>query len=498
MLFNSYLFILCFLPVSVTGYFLINRYFVDKREYGKRLWLIAASLIFFAYAGIEFVPILMASMGVNYLFSKAVKKQTHTQKRRFILALGISVQLLLLFYYKYTGFLFHSLNQIWQNNIVFSVQAPLGISFFTFSQLSYLVDCYKGKDKEKGFLNYCTYVTFFPKLTMGPIALPNDFLPQLRSQEKEQINYNNLSKGLYLFALGLAKKVLIADTLAKIVSIGYSQVDSLNTITALVVMLSYTFQLYFDFSGYCDMAMAVALFFNIELPLNFNSPYRAKSIREFWSRWHMTLTRFFTTYLYIPLGGSRKGKLRTYGNTFFVFLISGLWHGANWTFLFWGGLHGAVMVLEKITEDLKPAVKHLPPAATKIKSFLQWLTTFLVINVAWVFFRADSIKQAKLFLSRLFVGGWQLSEKIREYVLDIIEIRVIKRLGMGRVLETRTTEAVILLLLILLILCIFGKNAKEKTEGLNYTIKNALITMVLLVWCVISLSNVSEFLYFEF
>ena len=495
MLFNSYIFILLFLPIAVMGYYLINQSTWKKRESLGLLWLSLVSFCFFAYAGIQFLPVFTGSILVNYFFGCMLRKKKWEKQKKWILASGITVQLLLLFYYKYTGFFLNILNI----NDGFYIMAPLGISFFTFSQLSWLVDSYRDSEGEKqNFLEYCTYVTFFPKLTMGPIALQKDVIPQLQEPERKGVNYENLSKGLYLFSLGLAKKVLIADTLAKIVAIGYTDVEKLNSMSALVVMVSYTLQLYFDFSGYCDMAMGVGLFFNINLPINFNSPYKSKSISEFWQRWHMTLTQFFTTYLYIPLGGSRKGRLRTYSNTFFVFLVSGLWHGANWTFLCWGALHGVLMVLEKISKDLGISFKKLPSPMVKVKEVLQWVLTFSMINIAWVFFRAESMDQAGVFFQRLFSGGWQLSEKITEYVLDIIELRVLLRLGIRGVVEAHIGVFIPLLLASLVLVCLFAKNTNEKAKSFNYSLGKGILTLVLLTWSIVSLSNITEFLYFEF
>lgn len=495
MLFNSYIFILCFLPISVLGYYLINRPSGKKRESLRLLWLSLVSLCFFVYAGIQFFPVLMGSIIVNFLFGYLLKNKKWEKKKKYLLGLGVAFQLLLLFYYKYSGFFL----EIVKIKYDFHIMAPLGISFFTFSQISWLVDSYREAEDEKcTFLEYCTYITFFPKLTMGPIALQKDFIPQLRMEERRKINYENFAKGIYLFSLGLAKKVLVADTLAKIVSIGYADVISLNSITAFVVMVSYTLQLYFDFSGYCDMARGVGLFFNIHLPVNFNSPYKAKSISEFWQRWHMTLTKFFTAYLYIPLGGSRRGKIRTYCNTFLVFLISGLWHGANWTFLFWGALHGGFMVVEKIVKDMLIEVKKLPFILEKIKDFIQWGITFTFVNIAWIFFRSENMEQGKLFLSRLFSGGWKLSNEIKVYVLDIIEIRVLKRIGMEGILESYVGAFIIFILISLIGSCFFTKNTNEKEKNFNYSMGKGVITVVLLVWCIISLSSISEFLYFEF
>ena len=497
MLFNSYIFILCFLPISVLGYFSINKILSTQGEWPALAWLSFVSFCFFAYAGIEFIPVLLGSILCNYGLGYGIKKQNSLFIRKLILCIGIGLNLILLFYFKYIPFFQEILKPLKDILGEIQIAVPLGISFFTFSQISYLVDCYKMTGCEQyGFLKYCTYISFFPKLTMGPIALANDFMSNIKIKTKPE--YGNLGKGIYLFSLGLAKKILLADLLANIVSIGYSDVAQMNTITAIVVMLSYTFQLYFDFSGYCDMAVGIGLLFNIELPVNFDSPYGARTIGEFWKRWHITLTRFFTGYLYIPLGGNKKGKLRTYFNTLIVFLISGLWHGANWTFLFWGGIHGSCMVLEKLIKDMGLTFKELPIIVRKIKESVQWIFTFGIVNVAWIFFRAESVEQAVNFLKQMTVGGWQISEGIIEYVKDIIEIRILMRLGLDSFVEGYPSLFIILLLVAIMWICLFKQNTNEKAKYFNFSKGKGVITVILLLWCIISLSNISEFLYFDF
>ena len=323
-------------------------------------------------------------------------------------------------------------------------------------------------------------------------------MPQLRDKSKKQVDYNNLSQGFYAFSLGLAKKVLLADTLAKFVNTGFSSVNELNTSTALIVMLSYTLQLYFDFSGYCDMAVGVSKMLNIDLPYNFNSPYKSKSISEFWDRWHMTLTRFFTRYVYIPLGGSRKGKIRTYTNTIIIFLLSGLWHGANWTFIFWGLLHGILMTVERIGRDIGKGVQKLSGIPGKVADGFKWLITFIIINITWVFFRADSIEAAFLFLKRIFSGGWKCQEDIVEIFDKLIEVRFLKRIGLESLLEASVDITIWVLLILLVLGTSFLHNTQEKMSSKKYNWIRSMVTVILMVWCVISLSDVSEFLYFNF
>ena len=229
----------------------------------------------------------------------------------------------------------------------------MGISFFTFQQVSYLVDSYRTQEtRDYGFIEYTLFVLFFPQLIAGPIVLHKEMIPQFRNEHNRIFNSENFSRGMYIFAIGLFKKVLIADTFSQAVAIGYNNVENLSSLEALLVSFSYTFQIYFDFSGYCDMAIGISSMFNINLPQNFNSPYKSTSIIDFWNRWHMSLTRFLREYVYFPLGGSRKGKVRTYVNVMIVFLVSGIWHGANWTFIVWGIMHGVAQCLNRMFKNI--------------------------------------------------------------------------------------------------------------------------------------------------
>ena len=504
MVFNSYIFILLFLPVSLIGYFVLNKYGSEKQGQAGLVWLLGVSLLFYAYDIPAFLWLFAASIVVNFLFGKGfmylkMQKENTEKLQKVLLTAGILLNLVPLVYFKYSGFIADSIEGFFHAEWNVEVPLPLGISFFTFLQIAYLVDCYREEHGFKdSFLEYATYVAFFPKITMGPIVLHSEIVPQLRDGEKRCVNYQNLSCGLYIFALGLAKKVLIADVLAKFVNIGYADVHGLNSGTIFFVMLSYTLQLYFDFSGYCDMAVGIAKMFNIDLPYNFNSPYKARSISEFWDRWHMTLTRFFTKYVYIPLGGSRKGKLRTYTNTMIVFLLSGLWHGADWSFVLWGLLHGVLMIVEKVGKELGFGLKELSRNLQRIVDVVRWIVTFALINITWVFFRADSVKTAVYFLQGMDDGGWPLKESMIEVFDKLVEVRILKRFGMSAVLEANTTLTMWIILLVLVMAVVFLKNAKEKMMEEKYNWKRSLVTVILIVWSVVSLSEVSEFLYFNF
>lgn len=504
MIFNSYIFILLFLPLALIGYFALNKYCCNKDGQAGLMWLLGLSLVFYAYDIPVFMLLFLASIIVNYAIGRVITglkagREKKTELQKILMVTGVILNLAPLAYFKYGDFFVDSIEDFFHAEWNVTVALPLGISFYTFLQIAYLVDCYR---EEKGFdytfLEYAVYTAFFPKLTMGPIVLHWEVIPQLRDKTKKKLDYSNLSQGLYAFALGLAKKVLLADTLAKFVNAGFENLHVLNTMTAVVVTLCYTLQLYFDFSGYCDMAVGVARMMNIELPYNFNSPYKAKSISEFWDRWHKTLTRFFTRYVYIPLGGSRKGKIRTYVNTIIVFLLSGLWHGAEWNFVFWGFLHGIFMTVEKIGKDLGLGFKNLNGIPRKIIDCIKWLYTFIAVNFMWIFFRAKNMKQAKLFLTRLVSGGLKCQEYICDIFNDLIEIRVLKRFGLNSLMESSMEVTIGVFLIILVFGVVFLRNTQEKMMSAKYNWIRSIVTAVLIVWCVVSLSDVSVFLYFNF
>lgn len=487
MLFNSYIFILCFLPITLISYYILNH--KGKYEMGKSC-LLVMSLWFYGYFHISYMVLLCISILANYLFMHLMSKQMSGSKRKLLLLGAVLLDVGILFYYKYFDFFLDNVNAIL--GTTFPLQGlllPLGISFFTFQQLSLVIDCYRGKADNYSLLDYAAYVTFFPQLIAGPIVLHSELIPQLNDESKKKINYDNLAKGLYGFSLGLAKKVLIADTFSKIVTVGYSDIPALDTTNALITILCYTFQVYFDFSGYCDMALGLGYMFNITLPVNFHSPYKAASITEFWDRWHMTLTRFFTQYVYIPLGGNRKGKLRTYLNTLIVFCISGVWHGANWTFILWGSIYGVLMVLNKIF--VKPL--------EKIPRCIRWGITFAIVNLLWVYFRADSIADAHLMFRQLFTGGFGgVSHTMTEAFGELTEIRMLYHLGLGSLLEEFPYIPLLAFIGIILVAVVGMRNTQEKLEKFTPSMPKLCVTAVLTIWCVLSLAGVSEFLYFNF
>ena len=434
--------------------------------------------------------LLCLSILLNYLLIHRMMKASAAGKRKVFLCIAVLLDIGILFYYKYFDFVLDNVNAVLGTMLPLQdLLLPLGISFFTFQQLSLVVDCYKGKTPQYSLLDYAAYVTFFPQLIAGPIVLHSELIPQLCDKTKKKIQYDNIAKGLYGFSLGLAKKVLIADTFSKIVTVGYGDIAALDTTNALITILCYTFQVYFDFSGYCDMALGLGYLFNITLPVNFNSPYKAASITEFWDRWHMTLTRFFTQYVYIPLGGNRKGKLRTYLNTLIVFFISGVWHGANWTFILWGSIYGVLMVLNKLFA--KPL--------EKIPRCIRWVATFVIVNLLWVYFRANSITDAHLMFKQIFAGSFGgVSDAFIETFGELTEVKVLHHLGLGSLLDAYPYVPLVLFIVVMLVAVVTMRNTQEKLEHFAPDIKKLLVTVVLMVWSVLSLSGVSEFLYFNF
>lgn len=487
MLFNSYIFILLFLPLALIGYFGLNSI---KKETLAKIFLTLMSLWFYAYFNYSYLFIILGSIFCNFILSKQIEKNLQNIKlKKVFLSAGIIFNIGIIFYFKYFNFFMENVNVIFRTDYVFKeILMPLGISFFTFQQISYLVDSTRGETKNYSFVDYALFVSFFPQLVAGPIVFHDEILPQFKDSLRKKINQGNIAKGLWIISVGLAKKVLIADVIAKGVNYGFENTDLLSTADAWLVVLCYTLQIYFDFSGYCDMAIGIAKMFNIDLPLNFNSPYKATTVTDFWKRWHMTLTRFLTKYLYIPLGGNRKGFARTLCNILIVYLISGLWHGAAWTFIVWGLMHGIVRVFERITW------KYIE----KIPGIIRTVFTFVFINITWVIFRATSIENAFQMYRKMFTwNGAKFSNALMEQ-FDILELTYIEEhihaLQNFVAAHTWVNMSVIVAIAIFIV---FGtRNCYEK--DFKPTIINAITTIILLVWSVISLSGFSEFLYFNF
>jgi len=392
MLFSSWQFIFVFLPIVFFVYFLLTK---QKMIIGSKMWLVTASLFFYGYWDINYLPLILGSLAVNFALGTGLS-QSHLHNnrinRKVSLTIGIVINLSLLAYFKYAVFFVENINAVISLNLnLQNIALPLAISFFTFQQIAYLVDSYKGQTSEYDLLNYMLFVTFFPQLVAGPIVHHNEMMSQFQSKWNWLPKYKNILSGVLLFSIGLFKKVVIADTFSIWADAGFANSIALDFWGAWVTSLSYTFQLYFDFSGYCDMAIGAALLFNIRLPINFNSPYKSLDIQDFWRRWHITLGRFLRDYIYIPLGGNKNKNISTYSNLFITFLLGGLWHGASWMFVIWGALHGSALVIHRMWRM----------AGGKLPKMLAWFVTFNFINLTWIFFRADNIGSAIGIIKRM-------------------------------------------------------------------------------------------------
>ncbi len=487
MLFNSYIFVLLFLPLTLIGYFVLNHF---KKYRLASVYLLSMSLWFYAYFNIKYLPIIVISILANFGFYKLFKSGCAAWLKKSVLIFAVLLNIGVLFYFKYYDFFFENINAVFKTSFALKhLLLPLGISFFTFQQLSFVIDSYKGEVPEYDLINYALFVTYFPQLIAGPIVTHDELVPQLLCEEKRKFNFENLAKGLYGFALGMGKKVLIADIFGNAVNWGYSSLDVINSTDAIMLMLAYTVQIYFDFSGYCDMAMGIAKMMNLDLPQNFNSPYKALTITEFWKRWHMTLTRFFTKYIYIPLGGSRKGQARMLLNTMIVFLVSGLWHGSDWSFILWGALHGLFSVITKVFNKF----------FSKLHPALNWIITFLFVNVTWIFFRADTVSDALRVIAN--IGSMNFGpinpEILSNFRLEGVEMAF--AVLFKTELSVLYPEVFFLGFGVLAFILALGcQNVKEKMDGFKPTFWKALLTVVLLVWSIISMSGMSSFLYFNF
>jgi alginate O-acetyltransferase complex protein AlgI len=406
MLFSSPEFIYLYLPTVLLGFFWLARW--SHRI--AATWLTAASLFFYGWWNPVYLGLLLGSIFFNYSMGLVLAREAlrpQALRRPLLLAIGITANLVLLGYFKYSNFFLDSANAlmgtVWDAG---EIILPLGISFFTFTQIAFLVDAWRGLAKEFNFIHYGLFVTYFPHLIAGPVLHHKEMMPQFGQSETYRLNWENLAVGLTIFAIGLFKKIVLADGVAPYAGPVFAAANNGVTLTFLEAwsgVLAYTLQLYFDFSGYSDMAIGASRLFGVRLPLNFNSPYQALNIVDFWRRWHMTLSRFLRDYLYFALGGNRHGKARRYTNLMLTMLLGGLWHGAGWTFVVWGGLHGFYLVINHAWSGVKQ--RFGLPRDRWWTRFLAWATTFLAVVIAWVFFRAESLDAALSILAAMAGGN---------------------------------------------------------------------------------------------
>lgn len=520
MLFNSYEFILVFLPIVLMGFITINRV---SRNYSL-IWLSLCSVIFYGYWDVSAVPILITSVCLNYFFGLLIT--SGTKQGRYTLVVGLAFNLSVLFFYKYIDFFIYNFNFILNlaqmpELSFFENQLPIGISFFTFTQMVYLVDVYAGQTREKSFRSYFLFVTFFPQLVAGPFLYHKNILPQIDYRKKRETDFSLITLGIYIFTIGLAKKVLIADSLAPYVDGFYSQVllDGMSPkfFGSWFASLAYTFQIYFDFSAYSDMAIGLGLMFGVALPINFNSPYKATSIIDYWQRWHMTLTAYIGQYLFAPLALSSMRKfygksafLQWYGSiflpNFLVFFIIGFWHGASWNFIIWGVIHSMFLIANHTWRRCKGS---LPSSDSKFMSFFgalaSWILTFACINVAFVMFRSPSLDIAmQVYLGMFMQNGIDVPGGVAQ----LLNLQVSGDHWLQ--LESGSSLGYVVVLVGAGLIALLAKNvarlvvlAQEGQQLARATFleQNKIIFFfagMLLVLGLVSLSRVQTFLYFQF
>lgn len=505
MLFNSYEFIFLFLPVVLLGFF----GFARASHRLAALWLAAASLFFYGWWNPQYVFLLLLSITFNYSMGYVIGHQRASRERCKtttlpILVVAISANLGLLAYFKYANFFLATANELAGTDwVLANVVLPLGISFYTFTQIAFLVDVYRGIVKEYDFVHYVLFVTYFPHLIAGPVLHHKQMMPQFALSVTYRPTWDNFFTGLAFFSVGLAKKILIADNMATFASPVFGAAEGGSTMLFLsswIGTIAYAFQLYFDFSGYSDMAVGLSKMFGVNLPYNFNSPYKSRNIIEFWQRWHMTLSQFLRDYLYIPLGGNRKGVPRRYLNLIVTMLLGGLWHGANWTFVVWGGLHGAFLVINHAWRQ------YCPWPSGFMGRFLSGLLTFFAVLFAWVFFRAESFSAATAIIQGMLglngislpVALAHLAPQLAASHWPILFDGITPEIG-----QQTSVASVLFWLLLSAVVVWFMPNTQELVSRIkNQSSRRggffAGVLGSLFCLAVFGFSKVSEFLYFQF
>lgn len=517
MLFSSVEFLFFFLPVLLFVFFRLGA----RSHRLAATWLAAGSIFFYGWWNPVYVGLLLTSIVFNYLVGYALARgnDVGSTRRKRLLALGVICDLLLLGYYKYANFFIGTLNAAAGTTYGFAeIILPLGISFFTFTQIAFLVDAARGEAKEFDFIHYTLFVTYFPHLIAGPVLHHKEMMPQFGSASTYRFSTEFLTVGLTVFAIGLFKKVVLADGVATYATPVFSAAGHGETITFFQAWggsLAYTLQLYFDFSGYSDMAIGLSYMIGVRLPINFNSPYKARNISDFWRRWHMTLSRFLRDYLYIPLGGNRKGTVRRYINLMTTMLLGGLWHGAGWTFVMWGGLHGLYLVIHHAWEKLRETLGGNTRQPTRAGRFVATAITFLAVVVGWVFFRASSFSAALAILHGMIgLNGAPLPDAIALHLPHAVpwlaQAGITFTPGSG-------SEFVMTYLWIaaLLVIVFFAPNSMEimrkhppalnfkadtPPSGMAWSAESrwGMVMALVLAGGLLSLARPSEFLYFQF
>ena len=475
MVFSTYLFIFVFLPITFFGYRLLAHFQYDRLS---KWWLVLASLYFYYHGSGTFFFIFLASVIFNYFIAKAIIRSNPNAKvwRTLLLTIGLVENLGLLFYYKYMNFFIENVNMFTESNIALKdILLPLGISFFTFQLIAYLFDCYRGFTEEYSFLNYMLFMTFFPQLVVGPIVHHRDIIPQLQQEKRMLFNKFNMMLGIFLFSIGVAKKVLLADPLTSYGQAFFDNPAAFDTLAAWLGSFSYTLSYYFDLSGYADMAIGLGLFFNILLPQNFKSPYKARNFRDYWQRWHITLSKFLSDYVFRSVYRKGKGSFNFYFAVMFTFFVSGFWHGAGWDFVLWGLINGFLVCIAHF----------MARRGWKLPFILAWVLTFAGVVATRVLFVAEDAKQALFVLVKMVdfsqfanLTFTQISYEIYVFILNNFTTCALLFIAMG--------------------IAFFGKSSNEMKENFKPTVKYAILSAILLGLAISQMSNVSDFLYFQF
>ena len=475
MLFNSVEFLFIYLPIVLGGFTWLNR-----RRDGQ--WAVAflglASIGFYAWWDVRYVVLLLASMAWNFWCGTQLMKRPSKQ----LLSGAITVNLLFLGYYKYANFFVSSIVPL--TGYSFSIEQivlPLGISFFTFTQIAFLVDAYRGVVKEKGALNYALFVTFFPHLIAGPVLHHKEMMPQFASLQGRKPQALMVGNGMFLLMMGLFKKLVVADNLAQYVDPAFANVNVMEIMDAWTAAIGYSLQLYFDFSAYSEMAMGISMMFGIVLPINFNSPYKATNIADFWKRWHMTLSRFLRDYLYIPLGGNRHGAVRMFAALWITMLLGGIWHGAGWTFIVWGAMHGTMLVIHRLWER----------ARFSMGDWMGRVLTFSYVMLAWVMFRASSVSDALTL--------WKKMAGLDGIVLPVA-FSDLKAYGIRSSLSPTINGLEIFVMVVMVVFCMTNKNVHDVWKEWSLTPKRRYAAAVIGVGLVsfFHLNRASSFIYWAF
>jgi alginate O-acetyltransferase complex protein AlgI len=508
MLFNTYQFIFLYLPVVLFVFFWIAR----SSHHLAALWLAMASIFFYGWWNPKFVSLLLASIVCNYGAGYFIGRSRQLRRSRRLLVGSIVANLALLIFFKYTNFFIATVNGAGAEIGLLNLVLPLGISFFTFTQIAFLLDVHRGITREYNFIHYLLFVTWFPHLIAGPVLHHKQMMPQFVLPTTYRPNAESISIGLTLFSLGLFKKVVLADQFslyANPVFNAAAQGSQPTFFEAWIGALAYTLQLYFDFSGYSDMAIGLSRLFNIKLPLNFNSPYKAVNIIDFWRRWHMTLSTFLRDYLYVPLGGNRKGPMRRYFNLMMTMLLGGLWHGAGWNFVLWGGLHGIYMVINHGWHKFTGGDSVTNGRLARVAGIL---LTFTVVVIAWVPFRATNLNATMdMLFGMAGMNGISIPQSLAPYLGNFLG-NVVLFDGFTPLSGLPTKATISWLSTGLLIVWLLPNNQQwmykfapaleAVTSNSRFVWKpdrwHAVLVGIVFSISLLSLNRVSEFLYFQF